>query len=98
MIVEDDIETINGIMAGVSWDHLQFDSVRWASLVEVAMEKYREEPADIVLVFVKKPMVIYEANGGDQYTHGDNGTNAVSFAQQVSDDGSKTERLPYESQ
>ena len=41
---------------------------------------------------------IYEANGGDQYTHGDNGTNAVSFAQQVSDDGSKTERLPYESQ
>ena len=57
-----------------------------------------EEPADIVLVFVKKPMVIYEANGGDQYTYGDNGTNAVSFAQQVSDDGSKTERLPYESQ
>lgn len=57
-----------------------------------------EEPADIVLVFVKKPMVIYEANGGDQYTHGDNGTNAVSFAQQVRDDGSKTERLPYESQ
>lgn len=57
-----------------------------------------EEPADIVLVFVKKPMVIYEANGGDKYTHGDNGTNAVSFAQQVSDDGSKTERLPYESQ
>lgn len=57
-----------------------------------------EEPADIVLVFVKKPMVIYEANGGDEYTYGDNGTNAVSFAQQVSDDGSKTERLPYESQ
>lgn len=57
-----------------------------------------EEPADIVLVFVKKPMVIYEANGGDEYTYGDNGTNAVSFAQQVSDDGSITERLPYESQ
>lgn len=57
-----------------------------------------EEPADIVLVFVKQPMVIYEANGGDQYTHGDNGTNAVSFAQQVSGDGSKTERPPYESQ
>lgn len=57
-----------------------------------------EEPADIVLVFVKKPMVIYEANGGDQYTYGDNRTNAVSFAQRVNDDGSKTERLPYESQ
>lgn len=61
--------------------------------------EYRvEEPADIVLVFVKKPMVIYEANGGDQYTYGDNRTNAVSFAQRVNDDGSKTERLPYESQ
>ena len=41
LIVEDEIETINGIMAGVSWDHLQFDSVRWAGLVEVAMEKYQ---------------------------------------------------------
>lgn len=57
-----------------------------------------EEPADIVLVFVKKPMVIYEANGGDQYTYGDNGTNAVSFAPQVSGDGSTTERAPYDSQ
>ena len=56
-----------------------------------------EEPADIVLVFVKKPMVIYEANGGKQYTHGDNGTNAVSFAPQVSGDGSTTARGPYDS-
>ena len=56
-----------------------------------------EEPADIVLVFVKKPMVIYEANGGDRYTYGDNGTNAVSFAPQVSGDGSTTARGSYES-
>ena len=56
-----------------------------------------EEPADIVLVFVKKPMVIYEAKGGKQYTHGDNGTNAVSFAPQVSGDGSTTARGPYDS-
>lgn len=56
-----------------------------------------EEPADIVLVFVKKPMVIYEANGGNQYTYGDNGTNAVSFAPQVSGDGSTTARGSYES-
>lgn len=56
-----------------------------------------EEPADIVLVFVKKPMVIYEANGGDRYTYGDNGTNAVSFAPQVSGDGSTTARGPYDS-
>lgn len=56
-----------------------------------------EEPADIVLVFVKKPMVIYEANGGNRYTYGDNGTNAVSFAPQVSGDGSTTARGSYES-
>lgn len=56
-----------------------------------------EEPADIVLVFVKKPMVIYEANGGDQYTYGDGGTNAVSFAQKMNGDGSITERDPYNS-
>ena len=62
-----------------------------------AYEHPVEEPADIVLVFVKKPMVIYEANGGKQYTHGDNGTNAVSFAPQVSGDGSTTARGPYDS-
>lgn len=56
-----------------------------------------EEPADIVLVFVKKPMVIYEANGGE-YTHGDNGTNAVSFAQQAGSDGTLTPRGPYTAQ
>lgn len=57
-----------------------------------------EEPADIVLVFVKKPMVIYEANGGDGYTHGDNETNAVSFAQQPGSDGTLKEREPYTAQ
>ena len=57
-----------------------------------------EEPADIVLVFVKKPMVIYEANGGDGYTHGDNRTNAVSFAQQPGSDGTLTPRDPYTAQ
>lgn len=57
-----------------------------------------EEPADIVLVFVKKPMVIYEANGGDLYTRGDNRTNAVSFAQQPGSDGTLKEREPYTAQ
>ena len=57
-----------------------------------------EEPADIVLVFVKTPMVIYEANGGDLYTHGDNRTNAVSFAQQAGSDGTLTPRDPYTAQ
>lgn len=57
-----------------------------------------EEPADIVLVFVKKPMVIYEAKGGDRYIYGDNGTNAVSFAQQPGSDGTLKEREPYTAQ
>ena len=60
-------------------------------------EHHVEEPADIVLVFVKKPMVIYEANGGNRYIYGDNGTNAVSFAPQVNGDGSTTARGSYES-
>lgn len=57
-----------------------------------------EEPADIVLVFVKKPVVIYEANGGNRYTYGDNGTNAVSFAQQAGSGGVLTPRGPYTAQ
>lgn len=57
-----------------------------------------EEPADIVLVFVKKPMVIYEANGGERYTYGDNETNAVSFAQQAGSGGTLTSREPYTAQ
>lgn len=57
-----------------------------------------EEPADIVLVFVKKPMVIYEAKGGDRYIYGDNGTNAVSFARQAGSDGTLKEREPYTAQ
>ena len=63
-----------------------------------AYEHCVKEPADIVLVFVKKPMVIYEANGGERYTYGDNGTNAVSFAPQVSGDGSTTARGSYKSE
>ena len=47
--------------------------------------EYRvEEPADIVLVFVKKPMVIYEANGGQKYVHtagAPEPTDTVSFAE-----------------
>lgn len=55
LIVEDEIETVNGIMTGVCWEHLCLDSVRSAHLVETAMEKYREEPADIVLCDIEMP-------------------------------------------
>ena len=70
---------------------------KWTKDGRVYTYEHRvEEPADIVLTFVKKAMVIYEANGG-RYIHGDNGTNAVSFAPQVSGDGSTTARGPYKS-
>lgn len=72
---------------------------KWTNDGRTYAYKHRvEEPADIVLVFVKKPMVIYEANGGDRYTYGDNGTNAVSFAQQAGSDGALTSRGPYKAQ
>ena len=58
-------------------------------------QHYVKEPADIVLIFVKSPMVMYDANGGDDYIYGDNGTNAVSFAQQAGSDGALTPRGPY---
>lgn len=74
------------------------DKEEWGEEGDTYTYEHRvEEPADIVLVFVKKPMVIYEAKGGDRYIYGDNGTNAVSFAPQVSGDGSTTARGPYES-
>lgn len=55
LIVEDEVETVNGIMTGVCWEHLCFDTVRSANLVETAMEKYREQPADIVLCDIEMP-------------------------------------------
>ena len=75
------------------------DKEEWGEEGDTYTYEHRvEEPADIVLVFVKKPMVIYEAKGGDRYTHGDNGTNAVSFAQQPGSDGTLKEREPYTAQ
>ena len=75
------------------------DKEEWGEEGDTYTYEHRvEEPADIVLVFVKKPMVIYEANGGDLYTHGDNRTNAVSFAQQPGSDGTLKEREPYTAQ
>lgn len=74
------------------------DKEEWGEEGDTYTYEHRvEEPADIVLVFVKKPMVIYEANGGE-YTHGDNGTNAVSFAQQAGGGGVLTPRGPYTAQ
>ena len=74
------------------------DKEEWGEEGDTYTYEHRvEEPADIVLVFVKKPMVIYEAKGGDRYIYGDNGTNAVSFAPRVSGDGSTTARGPYKS-
>lgn len=75
------------------------DKEEWGEEGDTYTYEHRvEEPADIVLVFVKKPMVIYEAKGGDRYIYGDNGTNAVSFAQQPGSDGTWKEREPYTAQ
>lgn len=75
------------------------DKEEWGEEGDTYTYEHRvEEPADIVLVFVKKPMVIYEADGGDRYIYGDNGTNAVSFAQQPGSDGTLKEREPYTAQ
>lgn len=43
-----------------------------------------EEPADIVLVFIKSPTVVYDANGGQEYVYKPDATepkNTVSFAE-----------------
>ena len=43
-----------------------------------------EEPADIVLVFIKSPTVVYDANGGQEYVYEHDATepkNTVSFAE-----------------
>ena len=43
-----------------------------------------EEPADIVLVFIKPPTVVYDANGGQKYVYEPGATepkNTVSFAE-----------------
>lgn len=43
-----------------------------------------EEPADIVLVFIKSPTVVYDANGGQEYVYESDATepkNTVSFAE-----------------
>ena len=43
-----------------------------------------KEPADIVLVFIKSPTVVYDANGGQEYVYESDATepkNTVSFAE-----------------
>lgn len=47
-------------------------------------EHHVEEPADIVLVFIKSPTVVYDANGGQEYVYKPDATepkNTVSFAE-----------------
>ena len=56
-----------------------------------------EEPADIVLVFIKSPTVVYDANGGQEYVYASNATepkNTVSFAE----DTGRTEYTSHEAQ
>lgn len=56
-----------------------------------------EEPADIVLVFIKSPTVVYDANGGQEYVYESDATepkNTVSFAE----DTGRTKYTSHEAQ
>ena len=56
-----------------------------------------EEPADIVLVFIKSPTVVYDANGGQEYVYEPDATeprNTVSFAE----DTGRTKYTSHEAQ
>lgn len=55
LIVEDEIETINGIMKAVCWDNLRFDSVDWATSIESATEKYEANQPDVILCDIELP-------------------------------------------
>lgn len=61
------------------------DKEKWGEEGDTYTYQHRvEEPADIVLVFIKSPTVVYDANGGQEYVYEPDATepkNTVSFAE-----------------
>ena len=61
------------------------DKEKWGEEGDTYTYQHRvEEPADIVLVFIKSPTVVYDANGGQEYVYETDATeprNTVSFAE-----------------
>lgn len=61
------------------------DKEEWGEEGDTYTYEHRvEEPADIVLVFIKSPTVMYDANGGQEYVYEPGATepkNTVSFAE-----------------
>lgn len=55
MFVDDQINVLDGIAAGVHFDELGVESVRYATGADSALEMLRKEPADIILCDVEMP-------------------------------------------
>ena len=48
LIVDDEIEIINGIMAGIHWENLGLQSVYKATSIEESMKLFEQEQIDVV--------------------------------------------------
>lgn len=55
LIIDDEIETINGIMTGICWQNLHFSNVYKAVCVEEGMETFKEKQIDVVLCDIEMP-------------------------------------------
>lgn len=55
LIIDDEIETINGIMTGVCWDNHHFKNIAQATCVEEGMQVFNTQRIDIVLCDIEMP-------------------------------------------
>lgn len=55
LIVDDEIEMINGILNGVCWEHLDFGRIFQATGVEKAKEVLRTYPVSLILCDIEMP-------------------------------------------
>lgn len=55
LIIDDEIETINGIMTGICWENLHFSEVYKATCVEEGMKIFKTKQIDIVLCDIEMP-------------------------------------------
>ena len=55
LIVDDEIEIINGIMAGIHWENLGLQSVYKATSIEESMKLFEQEQIDVVLCDIEMP-------------------------------------------
>lgn len=55
LIIDDEIEIINGIMAGVRWENLCFQTVYQATSIEESKKLFYQDTIDIVLCDIEMP-------------------------------------------